>query len=519
MPAFHFHSIASLPRLAWCASLTAGRDAAELWHGPWVETTDADFVEGAWDGDFAGRRFDQAKVLFGSGGQVDADGWLFATPTHMIAHLFALTFGRRFLISNSLAFLLAQAEDSLNPAHARYYFDFLRCRRRGLRQPPVGYTIPTARRRRIHLFVHTNLLVRPDLSLHLRPKTTGPAPTDFAAYRDLLRTSLRRLLANSADPRRHHRYQPIVALSQGFDSTAVAVLAPDCRQALTFITPPDAKTPGDNAAPIAAHLGLNLTTFDRHAYRQLPGAPEAEFCAGMSFGAWAPLAAAEEQLEGTFLLMGNYGDDLWTTATNKVLPDLLVPTDSLVEASSVNEFHLRTGFIYCPAPWIGAVHGPAIHRISTSAEMKPWRLGDKYDRPIPRRIAEESGIPRTAFGQHKIGGLHRFMSRAEAMSPAGYSDFQNFLAAHITGRPLQPGHGLTKAIERLAARSAGRLHMWLVAGLRRLPQSLYLRCLPLAMLPLRDLAHPSWQSPFLYTFHWGIERIRARYLFDSEPPP
>lgn len=515
MPTFRPTSIALLPRLAWCASMTVGSDVAELWHGTWVETREGGYVEGAWDDDFAGGRFDQATALFGSGGRAETDGWHFATPTHMMAHLFALPLEGRLVISNSLAFLLAQAEDSLDPAHARYYFDFLRCRRRGLRQPPAGYTLPTARRRRIHLFIDTNILILPDLSLHLRPKTTGPAPTDFASYRDLLQTSLRRLLANAADPRRHHRYRPVIALSQGFDSTAVAALASDCREALTLITPPDAKAPGDNAAPIAALLGLNLTTYDRHAYRQLPGAPEAEFCAGMSFGAWSPLAAAVEQLKGACVLMGNYGDDLWTTATNKVLPDLLAPTDSLVEASSVNEFRLRTGFIFCPAPWIGAVHGPAIHRISTSAEMKPWRRGGAYDRPIPRRIAEESGIPRTAFGQHKIGGLHRTMSRAEAMSPAGYSDFQDFLATHTTSRRPRPGHGLTVAAER----AAGRLHMWMVAGLRRLPTSLYLRCLPLALLPLRDLAHPLWRSPYLFTFHWGIERIRPRYLIETEPPP
>jgi hypothetical protein len=33
--------------------------------------------------------------------------------------------------------------------------------------------------------------------------------------------------------------------------------------------------------------------------------------------------------------------------------------------------------------------------------MIPWRLNNSYDRPIPRRIAEEAGVPRHLFGQKK----------------------------------------------------------------------------------------------------------------------
>src|SRR5438067_688694 len=33
--------------------------------------------------------------------------------------------------------------------------------------------------------------------------------------------------------------------------------------------------------------------------------------------------------------------------------------------------------------------------------MAPWRLGSDYDRPIPRRILEEAGIPRQLFGTRK----------------------------------------------------------------------------------------------------------------------
>jgi len=37
-------------------------------------------------------------------------------------------------------------------------------------------------------------------------------------------------------------------------------------------------------------------------------------------------------------------------------------------------------------------------------------LGNSYDRPIPRRIAEEAGVPRDLFGQTKVGSVVLFPS-------------------------------------------------------------------------------------------------------------
>jgi hypothetical protein len=35
--------------------------------------------------------------------------------------------------------------------------------------------------------------------------------------------------------------------------------------------------------------------------------------------------------------------------------------------------------------------------------MKKWQLNNNYDRPIPRRIIEEAGVPRELFGLNKHG--------------------------------------------------------------------------------------------------------------------
>ena len=41
--------------------------------------------------------------------------------------------------------------------------------------------------------------------------------------------------------------------------------------------------------------------------------------------------------------------------------------------------------------------------------MQPWSIGGTYDRPIARRIGEEAGVPREAFGQTKLATVVEVM--------------------------------------------------------------------------------------------------------------
>ena len=87
----------------------------------------------------------------------------------------------------------------------------------------------------------------------------------------------------------------------------------------------------------------------------------------------------------------------------------------------MNEFRLRTGMLVFDVPAIAGIHCHDVHRISRSPEMEPWSIGGDYDRPIPRRIAEEAGIPREGFGQEKMFGLHR-----TTLKPESLEDFKRF---------------------------------------------------------------------------------------------
>ena len=501
-PTLKFDLQPLLPRLAWCASILLGDGQAVVRHGPWVETWDGGFCEGAWAGPFAKHEIDISTTLVGSGGRVNEEGFVFAAPTNTMQRLYSLRLPDRLLVSNSLVFLLAETGDSLDLNYPHYYYDFLRHKRRGLTRPTV--TIPTAAGRRVALHHYINLLVRPDLSVVERPKNLSVAPVDYASYRALLADGVQAVFANAADSRRRHPYQPLVALSQGYDSPAAATLAVEagCRDAFTVTSPPGNHEDG---ALVGAFLDLDTTTYDRYRFRALPGLPEAEFCAATAFGRYVTLAGVADQLEQTLLLTGHPGDDIWTTDASLSLPNLMAPTDVLVEGgSSLGEFRLRVGFQWFPVAWIGATHRQEISRITHSSEMKAWWVPGKYNRPIPRRISEEAGVPRELFGQVRMGTL--FARRA--FTATGRVDFDAYCRDH----GLRPRR---RTADRIAS-GVGRVDLGLLWIARRLPRPAYLALTPYFLLGLRDRQRSLWKSPLLYTFHWGVDRIRHRYELRSE---
>ena len=94
----------------------------------------------------------------------------------------------------------------------------------------------------------------------------------------------------------------------------------------------------------------------------------------------------------------------------------------------MGELRLVQGFIQLPLPFMGARHKQDIVRITESFEMEPWRVANEYDRPIPRRIAEEAGVPRHLFGQSKMASVVIFPPPAIPFSKTLRREFFNYLA-------------------------------------------------------------------------------------------
>lgn len=62
--------------------------------------------------------------------------------------------------------------------------------------------------------------------------------------------------------------------------------------------------------------------------------------------------------------------------------------------------------------------------------MDPWRLGTTYDRPIPRQIAEEAGIPRALFGWTKMASVVEFSRPRIPWNPDLRAEYFQFLKTH-----------------------------------------------------------------------------------------
>jgi hypothetical protein len=216
------------------------------------------------------------------------------------------------------------------------------------------------------------------------------------------------IVANGSSRYRTHRLSSIVAISRGYDSSAVAALAKEAGATEAVTLSVHVNGSDDSGADIARVFGLNLREFAHPVgdtihnldhveltKSQLDSA--AEFIATAGMGDDYAFSNFEPALKNTIYFTGSLGDSIW--AKDSEIPPHLpcrVPY-----GKSLTEFRLRVGFAHVPVPVIGALFPSPIVAISSRSEMKPYSIGGEYDRPIPRRIAEEAGLRRDQFGIRK----------------------------------------------------------------------------------------------------------------------
>jgi hypothetical protein len=159
----------------------------------------------------------------------------------------------------------------------------------------------------------------------------------------------------------------------------------------------------DDGRDIARQLGAEPRSLARDP-RSIPADLEAWMWAAAPISPelvmWPLLADAGEQEGLTVCFSGYFGDGMWDTHPDpRALQGTLyrgAPSGyGLAEARQV------TGVIDCSPPYIFGTSLANLHRVTMSAELAPWRLGNDYDRPIPRRVLEERGVTREAFGHGK----------------------------------------------------------------------------------------------------------------------
>lgn len=389
-----------LPALAWVASIDD--EAVSAWMGEQVERTDEWLVEGVWDGDYSEGEFHRSPVFFGSGLRIDGNR-AFLVPSNAVTdRLYFLRSQSGLIASNSLPLLLGVTRHRLRDDWD--YVSFSYAIREGIYDFEDTFPLRGSRSQAKHLIHRPACFQSGELDNYDR--TSPRRFENFQAYYSALSGAVQRIRANASSQEREHPMEFMTTLSSGYDSTCASVLARDAGASIAltvsesnsswprFLFPAAADDHGGRAAK-----ALGLTALE------LPSDPSTDEIYFRSAACIEPDLAFDGisrymgESDVGVVFTGYYGDTLWGISdTAHIDSDLRWSNPSGI---SVSEARLKLSFVNLAVPFIYGRSRPSISRISLSDEMEPWRLGGDYDRPVPRRIAEEAGIDREAFGIRK----------------------------------------------------------------------------------------------------------------------
>jgi hypothetical protein len=405
----HTRVLPGLPPLAWLAVVTPHGGAVRVYQGAAVEGRDGWVVAGTWDGEFRAGEFPSSDHFFGTGLRVIGET-VYATPSSALVNRIVHCHHRgRELVSNSLALLLAFTGARLDPGH-----DYRRetyAIRAGEGRYEKAFAVLHSEIATFHQVSGESLVLR-DGDVSYASFRGAPAIPSYARYRELLAVVLERLRRNYESDARRVPMPAYLALSAGYDSAASAVLVKDLgiRECFTarrsnshaprWLNP---RAAVDDGTPIAARLGLRAQPLDTRAAAM--GEEEAYFLAPGCAPAMTALQSLTRHIEAggrpAVVFTGFLGDEVWDLDPKERAFGERGIVRGDTTALMLSEIELKSGFTCVPVPGLLARGIRDITALSASAEMAPWRVGGRYDRPLPRRILVEAGIPRRMFARRK----------------------------------------------------------------------------------------------------------------------
>lgn len=501
-PRINYHRVDAWPALAWLARCRGKSDVIDVIHGTRVEVTSEFFCEAVWDGPFEAGDFDRTDVVCGSGGRLRDGIVTFVSAGHTVDRLQMLARDDEYWISNSLTCLLAVVGAQVDPAYPHYFRDFSSIRF-GLSRY-VRHLATSAGDVRLVYFDNVQwdgkrMDVRP------KPELTRDF-TSFERYRGFLDDTMQRIATNLGASSRRHPLRMLGTISSGYDSATVVALASKIglRDLISFEQ--GVGDDSDSGQEIAACLGLHTTMFHRDAWRQ-DLFPEVPFLAADAKGEDVFLKGAESVLGGSVLFTGHYGGKVWCMETTGLGPDFERHDQS---GLSLTEYRLHAGFIHCPVPYFGARQIADLCRISRSAALARWDFGGRYSKPIARRIVEEAGVPRTAFGMRKKASSVLFFHAQSFLTPTAMAEYLPWLEANV---PARRRPSLWDRVMRGSVASAARAAQLVASRVNRDG-------------PAGDFLHRAaryaagWadnEPLFSWVFPWASERARAAYPRSALP--
>ncbi len=299
-----------------------------------VRTAANGFVEGTWVGPPEVAALPGSTTVFGSGVVADGEQLTVVPPSHPLERLYFYRRPGATVVSNSLAAVLETCELELDP-DALYPPLFVASADGAL--SPLFEIVTNARPITAAVYFNLHVTAKGDFQLGDRPREKPF--TSFDEYRTRLSAAIASAVSNAPG------YEMVVAISSGYDSTAVAAVAAPlgCRSAVTLNAGkpvPGSTSLADSGEAAARRLGMTVESFDRLEYLTRTDLPEAEFLATGMSGEEVVMVPMAASLRRAMLLTGSEEFHLKGHPYRRGLyrGDL--------SACSLTEFRLRTDVIH-----------------------------------------------------------------------------------------------------------------------------------------------------------------------------
>lgn len=370
------------------------------------------FTENGLNGDIT----NLSNIYFGSGFKENNGGLIVFTPSHFTEHCFFYKEKNngKIFFSNSLYFLCAKVNLSIELINT---FPFL-----SIFNGIFNYEYKLYEDDNFEFYCGSCCQVYiKNQKISFIKQVFQERFFTFEQYHNYIKKIIKSAYINS------HAKKCIVYLSKGYDSVCCASLAyqiPEITQKTAVCKIIDRHNHDDDGREIGKLLGMNVIelkepkrNFEIKTYKNTNKQYKSVFLEdnisemnriSLFTVPWSlPLDEClytdDVNFEDSIVLFGEHGDTLYNYHL-QVNNSFSRKNKDGVETSGTTytEFALQKGFIAIPVPSIPTVLHSDLIKISNSEEMKKYKLNTWYDRPIPRRIAEEFGhIKRNTFAKEK----------------------------------------------------------------------------------------------------------------------
>ncbi len=410
----------ALPKMGWYAVVDRQKNTVDIEVGRFVEVDPAKnpkwVVAGFWDGEFKKGAFHQSEHMFGSGLRVDGDDVVMVPAHSTVDRCVYARDGHVWHLSNSLVLLLGRLGARLDPE--RDHRQWGESMALGVNNYIRQFSVVHPRLSQAYQLIWEALHIGADGQASYRFHDQPHRFADFADYHAQFTGALERLWANATDKARAKPMRAVSSASRGYDSgTVLACMTNIVGEGLLSWTAEKSNTrvpalvqklmksnlSDDDGSEIARQLGATPRYLDLD-FSKLPEELEAWCWATGQISPELAFASLLQEADAhdvpTVFFAGHAGDGVWERGLSPLMQSGQVIRGAqsgyaLIEARN------RYGVVECSAPYIFARSVSSIHEVSSAAEMAPWQLDTGYDRPICRRILEERGVPRKAFGWGK----------------------------------------------------------------------------------------------------------------------